>query len=138
MTEIEKLILAVETRGVTETNRQLDSLDKNAKQAKDSTESLKKSWTAFYVAAAASAVIIYKVGDAVIQATRRYQDFNAQLKTATGSAEAGAQAFKALEKFAADTPYAVGDAVSAYVVLRNRGLDPTIESLRAYGDIARL
>lgn len=136
MTEIEKLILAVETRGVTETNRQLDSLDKNAKQAKDSTESLKKSWAAFYVAAAASAVIIYKVGDAVIQATRRYQDFNAQLKTATGSAEAGAQAFKALEKFAADTPYAVGDAVSAYVVLRNRGLDPTIESLRAYGDIA--
>ena len=72
----------------------------------------------------------------VVSAQREFDKLNASLKTAVGSTEAAAEAFNALEKFAATTPYSMQQAVEGFVQLRNMGLDPSERALRSYGNTA--
>ena len=73
---------------------------------------------------------------AVIRTTAEFQQLNAQLVTATGSAEKAAIAFAAIKDFAATTPYDLQQATGAFISLVNRGLEPSERALRAYGDTA--
>lgn len=59
-----------------------------------------------------------------------------QLETMTGSADKAGIAFKALEGFAARTPYSVDQAVEAFVKLKALGLDPSERSLTSFGNTA--
>lgn len=72
----------------------------------------------------------------VIEAQREFDKLNASLTTATGSSANAAQAFKALQSFAATTPYSVKDATEAFIKMRNLGLDPSERALRSYGNTA--
>ncbi len=72
----------------------------------------------------------------LLNVNREFQQLSAQLVVATGSAEAAASVFDALKDFAATTPYGLNEAVTAFVKLKNLGLDPSIESLRSYGNTA--
>ncbi len=73
---------------------------------------------------------------AIIRTTSEFQQLNAQLVTATGSAENAAEAFAAIRDFAQTTPYDLQQVTSAFISLVNRGLTPSERALRAYGDIA--
>lgn len=72
----------------------------------------------------------------VIKKTAEFQQLNAQLVTATGSAEKAKIAFAAIKEFAASTPYDLQQATGAFISLVNRGLDPSERALKAYGDTA--
>lgn len=68
--------------------------------------------------------------------TVELQDFNAQLKTATGTVENAALAFDALETFASETPYALEQSLKAFITLTNLGLTPSERALQSYGNTA--
>jgi hypothetical protein len=72
----------------------------------------------------------------VIDAQREFDKLNASLETATGSTANAAQAFAALQKFAATTPFSVAEATEAFIKLRNQGLNPSEAALRSYGNTA--
>lgn len=58
------------------------------------------------------------------------------LKTATGSTAAANAKFAELEKFGATTPYTLNESISAYIRLKNLGLDPSTRALRSFGNTA--
>lgn len=62
--------------------------------------------------------------------------FRAQLKTATGSVEQAAFQFQELTKFATETPFALDQTIATFLKMKNLGLDPTNESMRALGNLA--
>lgn len=72
----------------------------------------------------------------LIEVGREFDRLNAQLITATGSSENAAAAFKELETFAAETPFALEQSVDAFVKLVNLGLDPSERALRSFGNTA--
>ena len=71
-----------------------------------------------------------------LDAYRETEKFSAVLKTATGSVDAANVKLAELRKFAAETPYDLAQAVDGFVKLKNMGLDPSISSLRSYGNTA--
>lgn len=72
----------------------------------------------------------------VVDAQREFDKLNASLITATGSTANAAAAFKALQSFAATTPYSVQEATEAFIKMRNLGMDPSERALRSYGNTA--
>lgn len=72
----------------------------------------------------------------VVDAQREFDKLNSSLVTATGSTANAAQAFQALQSFAATTPYSVKEATEAFIRLKNLGLDPSEAALRSYGNTA--
>lgn len=73
---------------------------------------------------------------AIIRTTAEFQQLNAQLVTATGSAQRASIAFAAIKDFAAQTPYDLKQATESFIMLVNRGLDPSERALKSYGDTA--
>ncbi|WP_123067598.1 DUF4214 domain-containing protein [Massilia aurea] len=72
----------------------------------------------------------------VVSAQRELDQLGAQLTGAVGSSKGAGEAFKALQKFAAATPYSVREATEAFVKLQREGLDPSEQALRSYGNMA--
>lgn len=72
----------------------------------------------------------------VFSSTVELQDFEAQLKTATGSVENAGVAFEALEEFASSTPYALEQSLEGFIKLVNLGLTPSERALKSYGNTA--
>jgi hypothetical protein len=68
--------------------------------------------------------------------TVELQDFQAQLKTATGTVQNAAVAFEALEDFASETPFQLEQSLEAFIKLTNLGLTPSEKALRSYGNTA--
>lgn len=75
-------------------------------------------------------------GTLAVREAAKFESLRVALETSTGSAEAGAAAFKELQKFAATTPFQLEEMVSGFIKLKNRGMDPSREALIAYGNTA--
>lgn len=71
-----------------------------------------------------------------ISAQREFDILNAQLETATKSAENAKIAFDALQDFAKKTPYDLKQAVEGFTKLVNLGLTPSERALMSYGNTA--
>ncbi len=72
-----------------------------------------------------------------VKAAAEFEQMNVSLKTAFQGNEAAAQkAFGMINKFAATTPYEMGEVMRGFIKLKNMGLDPSIEALTAYGNTA--
>ncbi|UNK05843.2 phage tail tape measure C-terminal domain-containing protein [Psychrobacter raelei] len=67
---------------------------------------------------------------------RQFDILNSQLITATGGTKEAAAAFDELTKFASTTPYALEQSVRGFTQLKNLGLDPSMRSMRSYGNFA--
>ena len=65
-----------------------------------------------------------------------FERYNAQLKTLTGSSHAAAAAFEQLKTFAATTPYGLDQSLQTFILLKARGIDPTVESMTGLGNVA--
>ena len=72
----------------------------------------------------------------IVQTNRTFQSLEASLITFTGSAEAAAKQFNILQEFAAKTPFSLEEVVGGFNKLVARGINPTIASFGAFGDIA--
>jgi hypothetical protein len=72
----------------------------------------------------------------IVEANRTFQNLQASLVTFTGSADAAAKQFQILQEFASQTPFSLQEVVGGFNTLVARGINPTIESFAAFGDIA--
>lgn len=74
--------------------------------------------------------------NSLVNTQRQFDVLNSQLITATGGTKQAAAAFDELTKFASTTPYALEQAVQGFVQLKNLGLDPSMRSMKSYGNFA--
>ena len=92
------------------------------------------------VAAAASAALATIGGGnlirGIVNTTARYEDLRTTLKSVTGSAQAGAQAFDYVAKFATKTQFGVEELATTYTKLVSNGLEPSEELLTTFTDAA--
>lgn len=75
-------------------------------------------------------------GTMAIKKASDFETLRTSLETATGSAESAAMEFARLQQFAATTPFQLEEVVTAFIKLKNLGLDPSQEALTAYGNTA--
>jgi len=72
-----------------------------------------------------------------LKAAADMESMNIALQTSfQGNAKAAGQAFKDINKFAAQTPYELEEVMTGFIKLKNMGLDPGQEALTAYGNTA--
>ena len=67
---------------------------------------------------------------------REFETLKASLKTVTGSSNEAEQALQWIERFAAQTPFALEEVIGAFVKLSALGLEPSEAALRSYGNTA--
>jgi predicted Fe-Mo cluster-binding NifX family protein len=77
-----------------------------------------------------------ELAGATITAQREFDKLNSALITATGSSKNAEQAFAALQRFAANTPYDLQQVTEGFLKLRNLGLTPSERALNSYGNTA--
>ena len=71
-----------------------------------------------------------------IETNRSFQSLEASLNTFLGSTEKASKAFKILQQFAATTPFSLREVVGGFNRLISVGLNPSIKSLVAFGNVA--
>jgi hypothetical protein len=81
-------------------------------------------------------ITIGAIAKDLFDTNREFQRLQASLVTATGSTKEAGAAFSRLQTFAAETPYQLNEVVTAFIKLKNLGLDPSQEALRSYGNTA--
>ena len=70
------------------------------------------------------------VGKQFVDTITSFEKLEASLRTVTGSAENAKIAFGFIEKFAAETPFSLEEAVEAFIKLKALGLTPRKKPLR--------
>jgi hypothetical protein len=71
-----------------------------------------------------------------IETNRSFQSLEASLNTFLGSTEKATKAFAILQKFAATTPFSLREVVGGFNRLIAVGINPSIKSLVAFGNVA--
>lgn len=77
---------------------------------------------------------VMEIVSQIIKAQREFDKLNASLITATGSTKAAGEAMKALQSFAAKTPFSLQEVTEGFLKLRNLGLTPSERALESYGN----
>lgn len=121
MSDTASLIVRVSQTGIGSTTKGLSSLTSSAVKATGAITGL----------ASAGAAL-----SKLVSVTRQTDILNASLLTMTGSSANAALAFRELEKFANNTPYALEQSVTAFTKLVSLGLNPSQKALMAYGNTA--
>ena len=140
--KVASLQIKVTSDQVEKATRRLDALETSGRRAERATDGLKGMFAKTAIAATATGVALGAIGLGlaglykIVQITKDFGVLNGMLKTATGSAEGAAIAFKGVQAFAANTPYDLQQATTAFIKLVNYGLTPSTEALTAYGDFA--
>jgi tape measure domain-containing protein len=70
-----------------------------------------------------------------IETTAEFQQLRVALKAIEGSQAAAEKVFRRIQVFAKNTPLEVASATEAYIMLKNAGISPVIESLQALADM---
>lgn len=116
-------------------SQRLKGLTRSGAQAERATDGLMKTMKRFAGPAAILAGAVASLRK-VVSVTREFNVLNAQLITATGSAQKAGVAFEAIQDFAADTPYDLQQVTDGFNKLVNLGLTPSERALTSYGDTA--
>lgn len=72
----------------------------------------------------------------LVRVNREYGKLITQLQTFEGTRAKALGVFRDLSRFAAETPFQIGELTEAYITLRSAGITPTMETLRLFGDQA--
>lgn len=91
------------------------------------------------VAAAAVGMLAGKLSDLgmhSLETAANFERLKTALTTTLGSAEEANRAFAEIQQFAKETPFGLEETTEAFLKLKNRGLDASQDTLRAYGDMA--
>jgi hypothetical protein len=84
----------------------------------------------------AGIAVLKQLGSGIIDVTAEFQKYQAVLANTLGSQDEANRVMKDLQTFAAMTPFSLSELTGAYVKLTNYGLQPTMEQMRQYGDLA--
>jgi hypothetical protein len=136
--EVATLVIRVKSEDVDGAKRALNGLGYSAKEAETATGKLGNAWKTMAGLFSGLVGIGTVIGalTKLKDTARDFESLEAQLKTATGSAENAAIAFQALTDFATQTPFDLKQTVGAFIQLTNLGLTPSERALRSYGDTA--
>ena len=88
------------------------------------------------IAAAFSVQAIISFSRKVIEVRSEFERFEAVLTNTLGSTGAAKLALLDIKDMAARTPFSVAELSGAFVKLTNYGLQPSMEAMRQYGDLA--
>lgn len=128
-------IIRMGVEGAESTSQRIDGVASSMHRAGGASKGLSLEFARFLGPAAALTAALAVMKEA-LGAQREFDKLNSSLITATGSSENAAVAFKALQAFAASTPYSVAEVTKAFIKMRNMGLDPSEHALRSYGNTA--
>ena len=134
MADLANLRISVDSREVKSATSDLNNLSRASGDAERSASKLSSAAKLFGGALAAAG--LFGLATNVAKANAEFQSLNASLKVATGSTVAATVAFNEIKKFAVETPYQLNQVVEAFLKLKNLGLDPSMASLRSYGNTA--
>ncbi|MED5492668.1 MAG: tape measure protein [Pseudomonadota bacterium] len=128
MTDYARLVISVDSRQVRNADRDMAGMSRTASGL---ASGVSRMIGPLLSAASAMAAL-----SKAVSIQRQFDVLNAGLITATGSSEKAAQAFEALQDFAAKTPYSLDQAVEGFTKLVNLGLTPSEQALLSYGNTA--
>lgn len=128
-------------RSITDVNRALNSLESTATRASRSISGIQRAGS---VAAsslnglkvAAGAVVAALAVNKILDITARFEDLNTTLASVTGSAEAGAEAFEFIQRFATQSQFGIEELTKTFIQLKAAGIEPTEQLLRTFTDTA--
>lgn len=135
MTDLASLQIRVQSLEAEVADRRLKGLTKSGRQAERATDGLMSTMKRFAGPAAVAAAAVASLTK-IVNVTREFEVLNAQLITATGSADNAAVAFEAIQDFATQTPYDLQQVTEGFTKLVNLGLTPSEKALTSYGDTA--
>ncbi|NEW80980.1 MAG: hypothetical protein GZ094_01235 [Mariniphaga sp.] len=72
----------------------------------------------------------------IVNVRKEFEKYEAVLTNTLGSNKKARQEMQMLQKFAAETPFALTELTGSFVKLTNYGLKPTQAEMRQYGDLA--
>lgn len=88
------------------------------------------------VAGVAAAIGATALARGVVEVNREFQELEATLGVFLGSTRQAEQAFEIIREFAAQTPFSVRELSAAFTRMVSVGINPTIRTLKAFGDVA--
>lgn len=135
MSDSVRLEIKILSDSVAAANKRLDAMAGSGAKAERATDGLTSAFSKLVgplLATVSATAALTKL----VSVTREFDKLNAGLITATGSSQKAAQAFEALQQFAAKTPYDLGQAVDGFTQLVNLGLTPSERALTSYGNTA--
>jgi hypothetical protein len=121
MADTASLVVRVKSQGVNVVNREMAALTGVATKA---------------ASAVAGFVSVTAGVNKLVQVSRQTDVLNASLLTMTGSMSNANMVFSELANFAATTPYALDQSVTAFTRLVSLGLNPSQKALTSYGNTA--
>lgn len=135
MDDLARLQIRVQSLEAEVADTRLKGLTKTGARAERATDGLTSAFKRFAGPAAAAAGAVATLRK-VVDVTREFEVLNAQLITATGSAESAGVAFEAIQDFATATPFDLAQVTEGFVKLVNLGLTPSERALTSYGNTA--
>jgi len=115
-------------------NKNVDRLDKNGRKASKSMGGMGAALKT--VAVAAAAIGLGKLVSSTVQTIAKFESLRASLKTVTGSVDGARVAFARIQEFTAKTPFQLDEVTDSFIILQRYGIDTSIKSLNAFGNIA--
>lgn len=115
-------------------NKNVDKLDKNGKRASKAMGGMGAALKT--VAVAAAAIGLGKLVSSTVQTIAKFESLRASLKTVTGSVDGARVAFARIQEFTAKTPFQLDEVTESFIILQRYGIDTSIKSLNAFGNIA--
>jgi len=114
-------------------NSAVDKAERKLKSLKKTSEKFSKAGDSMLkIGAVGTGAFAYAIKQAADQ-----EKMQIALTTAfQGNKKAAEAAFGTINKFAAKTPYEMGEVMTAFIKLKNMGLDPSEKALTAYGNTA--
>lgn len=110
----------------------------NINEAGDRVESQADATRSALEAIGGAAVVgaIASVAGSLLTAGATYEKYNTILATTLQSQELANSELRRLSDFAAQTPFTLDELTQGFIAFANRGLVPTNDQLRAFGDVA--
>jgi len=119
--------------GVNKTDKAFRGVDKNIKGLNTGFSTLQKTLIGVGASLATGAF-----AKSIITTSMRFEDLRTSLKSVTGSAQEGADAFAFITKFSTQTQFSVEDLSTAFIKLKASGIEPTQELLTTFTDTAAI
>jgi len=118
-------------------NKSAQSFNNLTEETKKLNVPLKETSSLFKsITQAVGAMGLTTLASSVINTTAKFEKYQAVLTNTYQSSDKAAKSFAFIKEFAASTPFSVDELTSSFIKFLNRGLEPTKESLTAFGDIA--
>lgn len=135
MADVARLQIKIDSLSAEIAALRLDKVTGASRRTQNATAGLSKAFAGATVVTAAFAAAV-KALSVVADVSKRFQDMEARLVTATGSMEGATIAMEAIKDLAVETPYDIEQVTNSFIRLANLGLSPSERALRSYGNTA--